>query len=113
MIYVSIAGYFEDDASDELANNPMFKSVLNKDALASQPIILRFHNQMDECSLKQFLSISKILRKKVYSIQMQEAVILDLDSTLIDTFGKQGGRAFNFHYQANGYHPLVYYDGIT
>ena len=23
------------------------------------------------------------------------------------------GRAFNLHYQSNGYHPLVCYDGIT
>jgi len=35
MIYMIIAGYFEDDASDELTNDPVFKSVLEKDALAS------------------------------------------------------------------------------
>ena len=32
MIYMIIAGYFEDDASDELTNDPVFKPVLNKDA---------------------------------------------------------------------------------
>ena len=68
---------------------------------------------MDEDSLKRFLSINQILRKKVYSIQMPEAIILDLDSTLLNAYGKQEGRAFNFHYQSNGYHPLVCYDGIT
>ena len=68
---------------------------------------------MDEDSLNQFLSINQILRKKVYSIQMPEAIILDLDSTLLNAYGKQEGRAFNFHYQSNGYHPLVCYDGIT
>ena len=31
---------------------------------------------MDEDSLNQFLSINQILRKKVYSIQMPEAIIL-------------------------------------
>ena len=113
MIYMIIAGYFEDDASDELTNDPVFKAVLNKNALASQPTISRFHNRMDEDSLNQFLSIARILRKKIYSIQMPEAVILDLDSTLLDAYGKQEGRAFNFHYQSNGYHPLVCYDGIT
>ena len=113
MIYMIIAGYFEDDASDELTNDPVFKAVLNKDALASQPTISRFHNRMDEDSLNQFISIARILRKKIYSIQMPEAVILDLDSTLLDAYGKQEGRAFNFHYQSNGYHPLVCYDGIT
>ena len=44
---------------------------------------------------------------------MPQAVILDLDSTLLDAYGRQEGRAFNFHYQSNGYHPLVCYDGMT
>ena len=113
MMYMIIAGYFEDHASDELTNDPVFKAVLDKEALASQPTISRFHNRLDEDSLNQFLSISRILRKKIYSIQMSQAVILDLDSTLLDAYGKQEGRAFNFHYQSNGYHPLVCYDGIT
>ena len=113
MIYMIIAGYFEDDASDELTNDPVFKAVLTKDALASQPTISRFHNRMDEDSLNQFLTIGRALRRKIYSIQTPEAVIFDLDSTLLNAYGKQEGRAFNFHYQANGYHPLVCYDGIT
>ena len=108
-----IAGYFEDDASDELTNDPVFKSVLEKDARASQPTVSRFFNRMDEDTLNQFLAIGRVLRKKVYSIQLPQAVILDLDSTLLDAYGKQEGRAFNFHYQSNGYHPLVCYDGMT
>ena len=113
MIYMIIAGYFEDDASDELTNDPVFKTVLEKDTLASQPTVSRFFNRMDEDTLNQFLAIERILRKRIYSIQMPEAVVLDLDSTLLETYGKQEGRAFNFHYQSNGYHPLVCYDGIT
>ena len=113
MIYMIIAGYFEDDASDELTNNPVFKSVLEKDALASQPTVSRFFNRMDEDTLNKFLAINRVLRKRIYSIQMPQAVILDLDSTLLDAYGRQEGRAFNFHYQSNGYHPLVCYDGMT
>ena len=106
-----IAGYFEDDASDELTNDPVFKSVLEKDALASQPTVSRFFNRMDEDPLNQFLAITRVLRMRIYSIQMPQAVILDLDSTLLDAYGRQEGRAFNFYYQSNGYHPLVCYDG--
>ena len=113
MIYMIMAGYFEDDASDELTKDPIFKAVLEKSALASQPTVSRFFNRMDEDTLKQFQEISQILRKRIYSIQMPQAVILDLDSTLLAAYGKQEGRAFNFHYQSNGYHPLVCYDGIT
>lgn len=113
MIYMIIAGYFEDDASDELTNDPVFKAILDKDALASQPTVSRFWSRMDVDTLNQFLSIGRILRKRVYSIQMPEAIILDLDSTLLGGYGKQEGIAFNYHYQSNGYHPLLCYDGIT
>ena len=113
MIYMIMAGYFEDDASDELTNDPVFKPVLGKSALASQPTVSRFFNRMDEDTLKQFQEISRVLRKRLYSIHIPQAVILDLDSTLLTAYGKQEGRAFNFHYQSNGYHPLVCYDGIT
>ena len=94
-------------------NDSVFKAVLEKSALASQPTVSRFFNRMDEDTLKQFQEISQILRKRIYSIQMPQAVILDLDSTLLAAYGKQEGRAFNFHYRSNGYHPLVCYDGIT
>ena len=63
-------GYFEDDASDELTNDPVFKSVLEKDALASQPTVSRFFNRMDEDTLNQFLAITRVLRMRIYSIQM-------------------------------------------
>lgn len=59
MIYIIIAGYFEDDASDELTNDPVFKAFLEKDALASQPRISRFFNRMAEDTLKQFLTIGR------------------------------------------------------
>ena len=113
MIYMIIAGYFEDDASDELTNDPVFKAVLGKDALASQPTVSRFFNRMDDDTLNQFLAICRMLRKKIYSISMPEAIIFDLDSTLLDAYGKQEGRTFNFHYQSTGYHPLLCFDGIT
>ena len=46
MIYMIIAGYFENDASDELTKDPVFKAVLEKSALASQPTVSRFFNPM-------------------------------------------------------------------
>ena len=76
MIYMIIVGYFEEDASDELTNDPVFKAVLNKETLASQPTILRFYNYMDKDSLNEFLVINKPLRKKIYSIQLSEESVL-------------------------------------
>ena len=76
MIYMIIVGYFEEDASDELTNDPVFKAVLNKETLASQPTISRFYNYMDKDSLNGFLVINKPLRKKIYSIQLPEESVL-------------------------------------
>lgn len=113
MIYQIIAAYYTDDCADELRNDPVFTSVLEKDTLASQPTLSRFHNRMDENTLAQLESIQKLARKRVYSISRPESVILDIDSTLLNTYGDQEGKAFNYHYKAEGYHPLVCFDGLT
>ena len=69
MIYMIIAYYFENDASDELTNDLVLKAALNNDNFSSHPTISRFHNRMNGDFLKQFLSISRILRKKIYKFR--------------------------------------------
>lgn len=113
LIYQIIAAYFEDDCADELTLDPVFTAILDKPALASQPTISRFFNRMDETTLEQFGQIEKLMRDIVYSIKPPEHMLFDLDSTLLNTYGKQEGEAFNYHYQAHGYHPLLCFDGIT
>ena len=49
------------------------------------------------------------MRKSLYSVQMP----FDLDSALLFTYGSKYGEGFNFHYQAHGYHPLLYYDSLA
>jgi len=112
-IYQICAGYFTDDVSDELSTDPVLTTCLGKKRLASQPTISRFGSRLDEITLEQFHEITCALRKRVYSVIHPRRVLLDLDSTLLPTYGKQEGEAFNYHYSAHGYHPLVCYDGLT
>lgn len=112
-IFQIIAGYFNDNDADELAADPVFCAVLDKVSLASQPTMSRFFNRMDEESLSQFEQIFRLLRQKIYGIDSPENVLLDLDSTLLETHGRQEGEGFNYHYQGHGYHPLLCYDGLT
>lgn len=112
-IYQIFSGYFNDDDADELVTDPIFRTVLGKDALASQPTMSRFYNRLDDASLEQFEAVHREMRRRIYSVKAPKFVLLDLDSTLLGTFGGQEGEAFNYHYQAHGYHPLVCYDGIT
>ena len=113
MIYQIIAAYFEDDCADELINDPVLTAILEKDVLASQPTLSRFWNRMDNDTLAQLDKINAKMREIIYSIKRPEQMLFDLDSTLLNTYGKQEGEAFNFHYQAHGYHPLLCYDGLT
>lgn len=113
MVYQIIAAYFEDDCVDELTKDPVFTAILGKDKLASQPTLSRFWNRMDGDTLAQLEEINAKMREIVYSIRQPEHMLFDLDSTLLNTYGKQEGEGFNFHYQAHGYHPLLCYDGLT
>lgn len=112
-IYQQLAGYFADDHSDELVKDPVFTSLLGKESLASQPTMSRFFSRMDSVSLMQLEWIQYLLRKRVYAIRKPEMMLMDLDSTLFETYGKQEGNEFNYHYAGHGYHPLLCYDGLT
>lgn len=68
---------------------------------------------MDEDTIAQLDLIDQAMRDTIYSIKHPEMMLFDLDSTLLDTYGNQEGSAFNYHYQANGYHPLLCFDGLT
>ena len=113
VIYQILGAYFEDDCADELTNDPVLTAILSKKVLESQPTLSRFFNRMDESTLNQFYALMRRFRKVVYSGKKPEMLLLDLDSTLLNTYGHQEGEGFNFHYQNRGYHPLVCYDGIT
>lgn len=113
LLYQIIAAYFEDDCADELTFDPVFTAILNKDALASQPTLSRFWNRLDQDTLAQLDQIDARMRDIVYSIKAPEHMLFDIDSTLLETYGKQEGEGFNYHYQSHGYHPLLCYDGLT
>lgn len=113
MVYQILGAYFEDDCADELTKDPIFTAILGKKALASQPTLSRFFHRMDDTTLRQFYEIMRKLRKVVYAIKRPQLLLLDLDSTLLDTYGHQEGEGFNSHYRNHGYHPLVCYDGMT
>lgn len=113
MVYQIIAGYFTDDCSDELTDDPVMNTILEKDGLASQPTISRFVNRMDEDTLGQFTRIQTKMQETVYSIQTPEMMLFDFDTTLLNAYGKQEGVAFNYHYQSEGYHPIFCFDGLT
>jgi phosphoserine phosphatase len=115
VLFQIIAGYFADDRADDLATEPVFLACLGKDRLASQPTLSRFFNRMEESTLQQQNEILQEMRSVVYSIPGNEPenILFDLDTTLLNTYGDQEGSAWNHHYEADGYHPKLCFDGNT
>lgn len=113
-MYQIFAGYFEDDRADSLTKEPVFTACLDKVALASQPTMSRFFNRMDATTIEQLNEIMRRLRKVVYSIEgLPTAMLFDLDTTLLNTYGDQEGSAWNFHYRDTGYHPQMCFNGLN
>ena len=92
-----------------LENNKYMKINFDGGDLSSDTGLLL----VKEFTCKLGFDIMRQLRKVVYAIKEPQVVLLDLDSTLLDTYGHQEAESFNLHYQDHGYHPLVCYDGIT
>lgn len=57
--------------------------------------------------------INEVLQKRVYTIKPQDHFVLDVDSSGFAAYGNQHGANFNYHYQQNGFHPLLCFDGLT
>ncbi len=112
-IYQVVAGYAEDDAADQLTNDPVFTQVVGMETLASQPSLSRLFPRFDKESINQMNQANQEMLDKVHQFRNSKWIIFDLDSTHSDTFGDQEDTAFNSHYGTVGFHPLVAFDGAT
>ncbi|MEG0498204.1 MAG: IS1380 family transposase, partial [Carnobacterium sp.] len=113
LLFQLISGYAADSSAKLLKEDPIFQLILNKETATSQPSLSRFWDRIDEKTIRQFQDLNQALIDKVRLKRNTTEMIIDLDSTHSDTFGNQEGTNYNAHYQTNGYHPLVAFDGLT
>lgn len=113
LIFSIIAGYPTDNAANSLKHDPVFTRILDKDSLASQPTISRCINALDESSIDALNRILETLFELGNSIRKTKQIVLDIDSTLFELYGKQEKGEYNYHYNAKGYHPLMLYNGLN
>ena len=66
-IYQLIAGYTTDDNSDELRYDPALTTILDKNALASQPTISRFNSILK-------LMVSNMVQHIIHIIQLWDII---------------------------------------
>lgn len=106
------AGYPEDKANNELKNDPAFNCLLDTEESASQSTVSRFWNDLSDEVLTGMESLIDYLNDGSRFARQQKELVIDIDSTHFDTFGKQENTDYNAHYGTFGYHPLVAYDGV-
>ena len=113
LLFQLIAGYPADSSANLLKEDPIFRLVLDKGAIASQASLSRFWDRISAETISQLQALNQALIDKVRLKRNSTQLIIDLDSTHSDTFGNQEATNFNAHYGTNGYHPLVAFDGLT
>jgi len=113
LIFQLIAGYSADSSANVLRQDPVFQILFGERSLASQSSISRFLDRISETNVQQLQDLNQGLVDQARTVRNATELLIDLDSTHSDTFGFQEQTDYNAHYQTNGYHPLVAFDGLT
>lgn len=89
LLFQLIAGYSADSSVNLLKEDPIFRLVLDKEAIASQASLSRFWDRISEENIAQFQELNQAMLDKVRMERNNTQMIIDLDSTHSDTFGNQ------------------------
>ncbi len=95
-----------DPSTNSLKEDPVFQLFLNKKKIASQASLSRFWDRTSQETIVQFQPLNQLLSDKARLERNLTELIIDLDSTDLDTFEHQEETNYNVYYETNGYHPL-------
>jgi hypothetical protein len=112
-LYQHLSGYHPDDHADDLHAEPLLTSIFEKERLASQPTLSRFHAKSNDATIASLEAITETLQSRVYQAKPESHFIFDVDSSGFTAHGEQEGAVYNAHYAEQGFHPLFCFDGLT
>ena len=112
-IYSRLAGYEDVNDAERLAVDPAMRHVVGGRAAeadheaASMSVVGRFETEMlsGRHNLTALMNLSGQWIDKVHRHQPLRELILDLDSSVSETYGQQEGTAYNGHFKCLCYHP--------
>ncbi|MFP6669448.1 MAG: transposase, partial [Pirellulales bacterium] len=117
-VYSRLAGYEDVNDAERLAVDPAMHHVvggraaqLDKEA-ASTSGVGRFETETlsAKSNLTALMDLSGEWIDKVHQRKPPKQLILDLDSSVSETYGRQQGTAYNGHFECNCYHPLFLFN---
>ena len=117
-IYSRLAGYEDVNDAERLAVDPAMRHVVggraalaDKEA-ASPSGVGRFETEMlsQRRNLTALMNLSGQWIDKVHQHQSLRELILDMDSSVSETYGQQEGSAYNGHFKCLCHHPLFLFN---
>ena len=117
-IYSRLAGYEDVNDAERLSVDPAMRHVVGGRATlpekqaASTSEVGRFETETlsTKSNLTALLDISGQWIDAVHQRLPLKELILDLDSSVSETYGDQQGSAYNGHFECNCYHPLFLFN---
>ena len=117
-IYSRLAGYEDVNDAERLAVDPALRYVVGGRAslpekqAASASEVGRFETDMlsQRHNLTALMNLSGQWIDKVHQRQPLKKLILDMDSSVSETYGDQEGTAYNGHFECVCYHPLFLFN---
>ena len=111
-IFGRLAGYEDTNDADRLSVDPTMRQVVGGRAsehqAASTSQMGRFETEVltQPRNLAELARLSGIWIEELREHQPMRELILDMDSSVSETYGKQEGTAYNGHFDCTCYHPL-------
>ncbi len=111
-VYARLAGYEDTNDAERLSVDPAMRHVVGGRArhrqAASTSQMARFETEVltDEVSLGALRDLSGLWTDRVRQRKPMDRIILDMDSSVSETYGQQEGSAYNGHFGCTCYHPL-------
>ena len=117
-IYSRLAGYEDVNDAERLSVDPAMRHVVGGRATlpekqaASSSEVGRFETETlsTKSNLTALMHLSGQWIDAVHRRQPLKELILDMDSSVSETYGKQEGTAYNGHFECTCYHPLFLFN---
>jgi hypothetical protein len=112
LLYSRLAGYEDTNDAERLAVNPAMRQVAGGRAAehtaASTSQMGRFETEVltQRKNLNVLTKLSGNRIDRLWKHRTMRELILDMDSSVSETYGEQEGTAYNGHFACTCYHPL-------
>ena len=117
-VYSRLAGYEDTNDAERLAVDPAMRQVVGGRAAdreaASTSEMGRFETEILTArkNRKALMNLSGKWIDRVRQRRTLDKLILDLDSSVSETYGRQEGSAYNGHFECTCYHPMFCFNHL-